>query len=112
MTLRGILSTIALLVVAASHAAANQILTLSGRVVDASSGNAVAGATVTIGGTTGAVRTDSDGTFKWERPPTPPFHVIVILPGGQVASPQSHLEGIEHEIGAEMVGKLPADDHP
>jgi hemoglobin/transferrin/lactoferrin receptor protein len=85
--LRAILHTITLIVCAAPVAAADQTLTLTGRVVDASSGNGVAGATVTIGGTTGAVRTDGDGTFKWERPPTPPFQVIVILPGGQVAAP-------------------------
>ena len=86
MKLRAILSAV-FLVVAVSTAAADQILTLTGRVVDASSGSGVAGATVTIGGTTGTVRTASDGTFTWERPPAPPFQVIVILPGGQVATP-------------------------
>jgi hemoglobin/transferrin/lactoferrin receptor protein len=60
---------------------------LVGRVVDANTGAAVAGATVTIACASGSVRTDATGAFKWERPPTPPFQVIVVLPGGQVATP-------------------------
>ena len=66
---------------------AAQPAVLSARVVDANTGSAVAGATVTIAGASGSVRTDATGAFRWERPPTPPFQVIVVLPGGQVAAP-------------------------
>jgi hemoglobin/transferrin/lactoferrin receptor protein len=66
--------------------AAAQPAILSGRVVDGQ-GAAVAGATVTIAGATGSVRTDGTGLFKWERPPNPPFQLIVVLPGGEVAAP-------------------------
>jgi hemoglobin/transferrin/lactoferrin receptor protein len=58
-----------------------------GRVVDGRSGNAVAGAEVTIVGLTGSVRTDADGRFSWRPDPNPPFVVVVILPGGQLAKP-------------------------
>lgn len=60
---------------------------LDGRVVHATTGEPVAGATVTIAGFAGTSRTDQDGRFSWTAPPTPPFQVIVILPGGQVARP-------------------------
>ena len=65
--------------------AARQVL--SGRVVDAKSGAPVAGATVALSGFPGTVKTDGDGQFKWEGAPPPPFQVIVVLPGGQVARP-------------------------
>jgi outer membrane receptor protein involved in Fe transport len=47
----------------------------------------VAGATVTIAGMPGTVKTDADGAFAWEPSPAPPFQIIVVLPGGQVARP-------------------------
>ena len=60
---------------------------LEGRVVDGRSGNPVAGAEVTIVGLTGSVRTDADGRFTWKPDPKPPFVVVVVLPGGQLAKP-------------------------
>lgn len=67
--------------------AAAQALELSGRVVEEKNGRPIAGASVTLVGSTGSVRTDGDGRFTWERPPTPPFQVVVVLPGGQVSAP-------------------------
>ena len=60
---------------------------LEGRVVDGRSGSPVAGAEVTIVGLTGSVRTDADGRFTWKPDPKPPFVVVVVLPGGQLAKP-------------------------
>src|SRR5688500_14032602 len=60
---------------------------LTGREFDARSGKPVAGATVTLGGFPGTAKTDADGRFTWEAAPAPPFQVIVVLPGGQVARP-------------------------
>jgi len=60
---------------------------LRGRVVDSQSGRAVAGATVTIAGFPGTVKTDTDGMFTWPAAPAPPFQIIVVLPGGHVARP-------------------------
>jgi hemoglobin/transferrin/lactoferrin receptor protein len=68
-------------------AAAQSQDTLHGQVVDSQTGNPIAGATVTIPGLPGTSRTDKDGRFSWPAPPTPPFQVIVVLPGGQVARP-------------------------
>lgn len=60
---------------------------LTGQVVDAVSGKPVADAVITIPGAAGTSKTDQDGRFVWEGAPTPPFQVIVVLPGGQVARP-------------------------
>ncbi len=62
---------------------------LEGRVVDARTGLAIAGAEVTIAGLTGVVKTDADGRFSWKPDPKPPFLIIVILPDGRVARPVS-----------------------
>ena len=40
-----------------------------------------------IVGTSGSVRTDTDGRFTWAPVPPIPFQVIVVLAGGQVARP-------------------------
>lgn len=61
--------------------------TLRGRVVDATSGTPVAGAVVTLAGFPGTIRTDADGAFTWPAAPAPPFQVVIVLPGGQVARP-------------------------
>lgn len=58
-----------------------------GRVVDARSGGPVGGATVTIAGFPGTVKTGADGVFAWPSAPAPPFQIIVVLPGGHVARP-------------------------
>ena len=62
-------------------------IAFQGRVVESQSGKAIAGATVTVAGFAGTVKTDPDGTFTWPSAPTPPFQIIVVLPGGQVARP-------------------------
>ena len=43
---------------------------------------AVADAEVSIVGRPGSVRTDGEGRFAWTPSPTPPFDVLVMLPGG------------------------------
>lgn len=60
---------------------------LRGQVLDSRSETPVAGATVTLAGFPGTTRTDSEGRFTWPSPPAPPFRIIVVLPGGQVARP-------------------------
>jgi hemoglobin/transferrin/lactoferrin receptor protein len=73
-----------------------QILTLSiaqtalafeGRVVEQRTGAPIAGAQITIVGLQGSVQADTDGRFTWKPDPKPPFVVLVVLPGGQVAKP-------------------------
>jgi hemoglobin/transferrin/lactoferrin receptor protein len=59
----------------------------SGRVIHSGSGEPIAGAIVTLAGLPGTVKTDADGTFTWNAPPSPPFQIIVVLPGGHVARP-------------------------
>ena len=61
--------------------------TLTGRVINATTSQPIADATITIPGVPGTSRTDKDGQFVWEGPPAVPFQIIVILPGGQVARP-------------------------
>jgi outer membrane receptor protein involved in Fe transport len=61
--------------------------TLTGRVVDSRSGKPIAGATISLAGVPGTAKTDADGRFTWAGAPPPPFQVIVVLPGGQVAKP-------------------------
>ena len=59
----------------------------AGRVIDERSSAPIAGASVTIGGIPGSVRTDENGKFTFEPSPTPPFQVVVVLAAGQVAKP-------------------------
>lgn len=65
------------------------------RVVDAATGQAVVGATVSIVGQTGSATTDADGRFVWSPDPVPPFQVIVILADGAVAKP-ALVSAIDH----------------
>jgi hemoglobin/transferrin/lactoferrin receptor protein len=58
-----------------------------GRVVTQGTGTAIEGAVVSIAGLPGSALTDQDGRFAWEPMPSPPFQVIVVLPGGEVARP-------------------------
>ena len=60
---------------------------LSGRVVTETTGAPVENAVLSIPGVTGTVKTDGEGRFVWEGAPTPPFLLIVMMPGGQVARP-------------------------
>lgn len=73
--------------VLASPARAGQSSPFSGRVIDEKTGAPIAGAVVTIGGVPGSVKTDADGRFTFSPNPAPPFQLIVVLAGGQVARP-------------------------
>ena len=57
------------------------------RLVDRKTGAPIAGAEVTIVGLPGSVRTDADGRFSWKPDPQPPFTMLIVLPGGQIAKP-------------------------
>jgi hemoglobin/transferrin/lactoferrin receptor protein len=76
-----------LLMLAGSGAAAQTRASFDGRLVHEDSGAPVVGASVSIVGVSGTTRTDQDGRFTWEPPPAVPFHLIVVLSGGQVARP-------------------------
>jgi outer membrane receptor protein involved in Fe transport len=58
-----------------------------GRVIDARTELPIANAEVTIPGLSGSARTDAGGRFVWRPDPTPPFEILVLLPGGQVTKP-------------------------
>ncbi|MCX6545375.1 MAG: TonB-dependent receptor [Acidobacteria bacterium] len=60
---------------------------IDGRVIDARTGQPIARAEVTILGRPGTVYTDADGRFSWKPDPTPPFEVLVILPGERFTKP-------------------------
>lgn len=82
-----LLTSILLLAVSSSSLAAQSASVLKGRVVAESTGAPVAGALVTVAGQAGTARTDDDGRFDWTPAPALPAHIIVVLPGGQVARP-------------------------
>ena len=82
-----LLVVLLLVPIAFPTAAFAQPKTFTGRVVNSASGEPVAGATVTLAGVPGTTKTEADGRFTWPAPPAPPFQVIVVLPGGQVARP-------------------------
>jgi outer membrane receptor protein involved in Fe transport len=71
----------------ASPVAAQPAATFAGRVVDEKTNQPIAGATVTIAGVSGVIRTDAEGRFTFAPSPAPPFQVIVVLPRGHVAKP-------------------------
>lgn len=50
-------------------------------------GSPIAGAEVSILGRSGVARSDDAGRFAWRPDPTPPFEVLVVLPGGRVMRP-------------------------
>jgi hemoglobin/transferrin/lactoferrin receptor protein len=83
--LRGIAVSILLSATIASPALAQT--RLAGRVMTETTGAPVENAVVSIPGVTGTVKTDAEGRFVWEGAPTPPFQLIVMMPGGQVARP-------------------------
>src|SRR5687767_11752527 len=68
-------------------AAAQTTSSFEGRLVEERTGAPVAGASVSIVGMSGSVRTDDDGHFTWSPAPPIPFQIIVVLAGGQVALP-------------------------
>ncbi|MCC7123376.1 MAG: TonB-dependent receptor plug domain-containing protein, partial [Acidobacteria bacterium] len=57
-----------------------------GRVVD-TSGQPLAGATISVLGRTGDALTDADGRFTWQPDPPVPFEVLVILANGTYVRP-------------------------
>lgn len=65
-----------------------------GIVIEAGSGQPVAGASVAIVGIPGSVRTGQDGRFTWPVLPSPAFVVMVIRPDGSAARPV-RLSGID-----------------
>ena len=67
--------------------AATPALAMEGRVINKATGKPVANAEVFIVGQAGGTRTDADGRFTWAPTPTPPFQVLVVLPGGRMAKP-------------------------
>lgn len=50
-------------------------------------GTPVVGAEVAVLGRTGMARTDAQGRFTWAPDPALPFELLVLLPGGRLASP-------------------------
>ncbi len=64
-----------------------QSKSLAGRVVQSESGKPIPGAVVTLAGLPGTAKTDANGEFTWNAPPSPPFQLIIVLPGGHVARP-------------------------
>jgi len=83
MLLRLALPTaLVLLMLAASVADA-----FEGQLIDRRTNRPIAGAEVAIGGVAGTVRTGQDGRFTWTPDPAPPFVIVIILPGGQLAKP-------------------------
>jgi hemoglobin/transferrin/lactoferrin receptor protein len=59
----------------------------TGRIISETTGVPIEGAVVSIPGETMSARSDADGRFVWEPAPAPPFQLIIVLPGGQVAKP-------------------------
>jgi outer membrane receptor protein involved in Fe transport len=56
-------------------------------VVDKATGQPLAGAEISILGHPGERYTDEKGRFTWQPAPTPPFEVLVTLPGGRFMKP-------------------------
>ena len=67
-------------------AAACPSLALDGRVVD-SHGKPIVGASVSLVDHSGVARTDRNGRFVWTPDPSPPFHVLIVLPAGTYMAP-------------------------
>ncbi|MFB3852403.1 MAG: TonB-dependent receptor [Vicinamibacterales bacterium] len=67
--------------------AASPALAIEGKVVHRDTKEAVANAEVSILGRPGVVRTDEEGRFVWKPDPTPPFEILVIMPGGRYMKP-------------------------
>ena len=63
-----------------------ELQAFEGRVVY-QDGKAVKDATISVLGYRGSSRTSDDGVFIWTPDPSPPFEVLVVLPGGQYMAP-------------------------
>lgn len=68
---------------------------VNGRLVAASTGNAVAGADILVVGQPGSVRTDAEGRFAWTIAPPLPALVIAVLPDGRASRPVL-LQDLDH----------------
>ena len=66
---------------------ATPALALEGRVVSRDGRQPVANAEVSILGRPGSTVTNADGRFTWVPDPTPPFEVLVVLPGERYTKP-------------------------
>jgi outer membrane receptor protein involved in Fe transport len=75
---------------------------LTGQIIDQKTRQPVAGAVVSIGGLPGSVKADANGRFTFEPAPSPPFQLIVVMPGGQVAKPF-----LVEKVGADL--RVPVD---
>ena len=82
-----LLSSVLIVGLFVTAAAAQTASRFDGRLVHENTGTPVAGATVSIVGMSGSVRTDADGRFTWAPQPQMPLQIIVVLAGGQVARP-------------------------
>jgi outer membrane receptor protein involved in Fe transport len=87
MSFRSFCRALLLLSTCTSSAVAQNAIRFEGRIVHADTGTPVVGASVSIAGLTGTVRTDDDGRFTWAPAPSVPFQLIVVLAGGEVAAP-------------------------
>ena len=79
--------TLTAVAAAFSLAVAEPATPVAGRIVDARTGTAVAGAEITVVGQPGSVKTDDAGRFQWPIAPLPPIEVVVLLRDGRVARP-------------------------
>jgi len=68
-------------------ASAVPALALEGRVVDREGKRPIANAEVSILGRPGSTVTDAEGRFSWLPDPTPPFEILVVLPGERYTKP-------------------------
>ena len=100
-----LVSTVFLLLAIASAAAAQTSTRFEGRLVREDTGAPVVGATLSVVGVSGSVRTDSDGRFIWAPTPAVPFQMIIILPRGQVLRPVL-VESVEEVTTTIRVGGL------
>jgi outer membrane receptor protein involved in Fe transport len=95
MRLSGLLLARVFLCLAGLSVAATAYAT-EGRIIDERTGRPLPKVEVTILGRPGAVYTDNSGRFSWKPDLTPPFEVLVILPGERFTKPV-------------LVEKIPAD---
>ncbi len=81
MTVPGLLAGLLATAFAGSPAPA-----LEGRIL-LPDGEPAAGAIVQVLGASGSATTDAEGRFVWVPTPSPPFHILVVLPGDRYAAP-------------------------
>jgi hemoglobin/transferrin/lactoferrin receptor protein len=76
-----------LLVLLTLFSTAAPAFALEGRVIDRDGRRPIANAEVSILGRPGSTMTDGDGRFAWVPDPTPPFEILVVLPGERYTKP-------------------------